>query len=114
MSAAFQELHPIHYIYINLGSIEPLLKDSEPPKKQLQHDKMKGGNNALTLPEVVFDEVTGKYLVVGGYTSFYTYHTTYHANTLIPCKISYSLTENERYLVTIDWLIENNAHDLYT
>lgn len=117
-----QSSRPNELIYINLGSMEPFVKDLDIPKTQLKQEKKKllAESNSSILPEVVFNRATGKYLVVGGYTTYYAYLDIINSNKLIPCKAFYHLAEDERYLLTLDWVLKNkvdnwyNRHDIIT
>ncbi|MEC5423385.1 hypothetical protein QGM71_07730 [Virgibacillus sp. C22-A2] len=102
-------------LYVNLGSLEPFVKSLDIPKRQLEREikKISVENYSSYFPEVVFNRDTGKYLVVGNYITFNAYRFLYKPNLLIPCKAFYKLEEDERYLLTIDWMMKNNVNNWY-
>ena len=108
------KMRPNECIYINLGSLEPYI-NLDIPKKQLAREikKISSENYSSNIPEVVFNQESGKYQIVGNYTTFYAYASLYKSNILIPCKAFYTLEEDERYLLSIDWIMKNHVINWY-
>ncbi|MGM8215911.1 hypothetical protein ACLIA0_10105 [Bacillaceae bacterium W0354] len=110
-----QKALPNELLYVPLGNLQPFVSDLEIPKKQLLREKNKISVeiNASVLPEIVFDQESCKYLVVGGYTTYFAYKSLYKPNRLVRCKAFYQLSEEQRYLLTIDWMMKNNVTNWY-
>lgn len=108
-------LKPNELIYIPIGNLQPFISDLEIPVTQMRREKNKilGERYASTLPEVVFDQASSMYFVIGGYSTYYAYSQLYKPNRLIPCKAFYELFEDERYLLTLAWMMKNNITNWY-
>jgi len=107
---------PNEWLYIPLKSMVPYVVDLDIPKAQMKREinKIEKENNASSMPEVIFNNASGDYLVVGGYTTFYAYAKVANPNRLIPCKAFYELQEDEKYLLTLDWMMKNRVDNWYS
>ncbi|QKY70205.1 hypothetical protein [Lentibacillus sp. CBA3610] len=110
-----QMSRPNELVYICLKWIIPTYVGLDIPTAQLNRERRKVSeeNTSSILPEVIFDPSSGHYLLAGGYTTFYAYQLVHNPNTLVPCKVFYQLTEDERYLLTLDWMLKNNITNWY-
>lgn len=109
------ETKPNELVYIPLSNMQPFIDDLEIPKMQLSREKNKISveHYASNLPEVMYDQTINKYLIIGGYTTFYAYHELYNSYLLIPCKVFYQIKEDERFLFTLDWMMKNRVDNWY-
>ncbi|MFB4167340.1 hypothetical protein [Virgibacillus sp. JSM 102003] len=70
-----QRFRPNELVYINLQCIKPFIDDLEIANAQLNREQRKISNERVSsfLLEVTFDQASGSYLLVDGYTTFYAY-----------------------------------------
>ncbi|WP_188206853.1 hypothetical protein [Alkalibacillus aidingensis] len=102
-------------IFINVEMMVPFVEDLSISKSKLEAEEWKVAHeqSASILPEVVFKPETGRYQVIGEYTTFYAYQKVHKPNILVKCKAYRSLSDGQKYLQTLKWMIRDSITDWY-
>ncbi|MBM7571410.1 hypothetical protein [Aquibacillus albus] len=108
-----KNLRPNQFTYIHPKNIEPLINNLKIPRIHIDRklQKIQADVHDSEICELVLNEKTGNYILVGGYTSYYAYLENRNNNQLILCKTYDKLNESERYLLTLDWIFKNRIID---